>query len=263
LYALFLSFFTSDFLVFNREFVGISNYIEVLTDSAFWSSVGRTFSFSFFSVVGQLLIGFILALILNNKIKITNFLRTIIVIPWILSPVVVAVIFQILYIPNNTGLLNYILLSLGVLQEPVAWLGFEHAMTSVIIANIWLGMPFSMINILGGLQGIPEDLYEAARIDGASTWEQTKYITLPALKPTLITTLIWISSSTINQFDMIFALTGGGPSNRTSTLGVHMYNTAFVNGDFELGATVAIFIFIINICLTVFYRRLLRRRELY
>jgi multiple sugar transport system permease protein len=262
-YAAYLSFYRSDFLIMNHHFVGFDNYVKVLKDGEFWSSLGKTLSFTFWSVVGQFVIGLLLALVLNQKIRATTLLRVLITIPWTLSPVVIAVIFQALYVPNRTGLLNYFLMSLGMIDQPVAWLGVGTAMVMVVVANIWFGMPFSLIMQLAGLQSIPNDVYEAATVDGAGAWRKFFRITLPLLKPTILVNLIWISISTLNEFDLVFALTGGGPMNQTNLLGINMYNTAFKAGQFEVGSTIAVLMFIINALLSVIYVKSLKTENYY
>lgn len=167
-YAVYLSFYNSKFLVFDRTFVGLKNYAEVLGSSVFWLPLWKTAVFTFWSVVFQFGLGLLLALSLKKTFRINGFLRSLIVIPWILSPIVVAVIFQLFYISDRTGLLNYMLMSVGVISEPIPWLGVENAMNMVIVANVWFGMPFSMIMLLAGLQSIQNDVYEASMIDGAN-----------------------------------------------------------------------------------------------
>lgn len=260
-YAVYLSFYNSKFLVFDRTFVGLKNYAEVLGSSVFWLPLWKTAVFTFWSVVYQFGLGLLLALSLKKTFRINGFLRSLIVIPWILSPIVVAVIFQLFYISDRTGLLNYMLMSVGVISEPIPWLGVENAMNMVIVANVWFGMPFSMIMLLAGLQSIQNDVYEASMIDGANKLLQLWYITLPLLKPTILVTLVWITTSTFNEFDLVYALTAGGPLESTNLLGIQMYNTAFKIGQFEKGSTIAVLMFLINLFMSVVYYRMLRRKE--
>ncbi|WP_428242460.1 carbohydrate ABC transporter permease [Gynuella sp.] len=260
-YAVYLSFFESKFLVFNREFVGLSNYVDVLTSSTFWSPFWKTLVFTFWCVVFQFSLGMIMALSLQRQLKVNNILRAIIIIPWILSPVVIAVIFQFLYIPDRAGILNYMLMSAGIVSEPVAWLGVDTAMTMVIVANIWFGMPFCMVMLLAGIQSIDKDIYEASLMDGASKVRQFWYITLPLLKPTTMVTLIWITTSTFNEFDLVYALTSGGPLDSTSLLGIQMYNMAFKYGEFEKGSALAVLMFLINLLMSIIYLRMLKNKE--
>jgi multiple sugar transport system permease protein len=260
-YAVYLSFYQSDFLIMNKHFVGLGNYVEILKNSEFWSSFWKTAVFTFVSIAGQFFIGIILALVLNHKIRITTWLRIIITIPWTLSPIVIAVIFQTLYVPDQTGLLNYYLMSLGIISQPVAWLGPNMAMWMVIVANIWFGMPFSFIMQLAGLQSIPVDVYEASRVEGASRMQQFFKITLPLLKPTILINVVWISISTLNEFDLVYALTNGGPLKATNLLGIDMYNTAFKMGQFEQGSTIAVLMFVINVILSFIYVKMMKTEK--
>lgn len=258
-YAVYLSFFESKFLVFDRHFVGLSNYTSVLYSSEFWKSLYRTVIFTGWSVILQFGLGMWLAIILRDKFKINHFLRAVIIIPWTLSPVVIAIMYQFLYIPDQSGLLNYLLSD--ILSQPITWLGVDTAMYAVIFANLWFGMPFSLVMLLAGLQSIDESIYEASTIDGANAWNRFRYITLPLLKPTMMVTLVWITISTFNEFDLVYALTGGGPLNQTNLLGIFMYNTAFKFGAFEKGATIAVLMFVINLVLSVIYFKVLSPKE--
>lgn len=257
-YAIYLSLYKSNFLVFHRSFVGLSNYATVLTDSAFWTALWKTFIYTFWCVLFQLVIGFTLALALNRKLVGRTFLRASIVLPWTLSPVIIAILATILYDPSANGLLNHFFMQIHLTNQPIMWLGTGNAMKGVIIANIWFGMAFTLIMELAGLQGIPASLYEAANVDGASSLQMVFRVTLPLLKPTLLVNLVWITISTFNEFDLVYALTGGGPLQQTDLLGIFMYDTAFKYGKFEVGSTVAVLMFVINALLTVLYTKLLK-----
>lgn len=261
IYAVYLSLFKSTFLIFNRRFVGIQNYIELLQNRPIYLSMLRSLSFTFWSVLFQFVIGLWLALVLYRKMAFNRFLQALIIIPWTLSPVVVAVMFQLMYIPNRNGILNYLLMSIGILHQPVSWLGTNSAMAMVVFANTWAGMPFTMVMIIAGLQSINRDVYEAAVIDGASKTQQFMYVTMPLLKPVLLITLILITISTFNEFDLVYALTGGGPLDSTKLLGVFMYNEAFKLGHFEEGSAVAVLMFIINLFLSLIYFRVFKTNE--
>ncbi|CDZ25082.1 binding-protein-dependent transport system inner membrane protein [[Clostridium] cellulosi] len=257
-YAVYLSVFKSNFLIFNRHFVGLSNYITVLSDSQFWIALWKTFIYTFWCVILQFFFGFTLAIALNKNIFGRTFYRAAIVLPWTLSPVIVAIIATIIYEPSSGGLLNFILLKLHLIREPVSWLGSGSAMYAIIGANTWFGMAFTMVLELAGMQSIPTSLYEAARVDGASSLKVITKITLPLLKPTMLVNFVWITISTFNEFDLVYALTGGGPLQETNLLGIHMYNTAFKYGKFEIGSTIAVLMFVINALLTVVYSKLLK-----
>jgi multiple sugar transport system permease protein len=209
-------------------------------------------------VLLQFLFGFTLAIALNKKMFGRAFYRVCIVLPWTLSPVIIAILATIMYDPSYNGLLNFILYHLHMIKTPIMWLGTGNAMRSIIIANTWFGMAFTMILELAGIQSIPGSLYEAAKVDGASALRTVFSITLPLLKPTLLVNFVWITISTFNEFDLVYAMTGGGPLQETNLLGVFMYNTAFKYGKFEVGSTIAVLMFAINALLTVLYTRLLR-----
>lgn len=260
-YALYLSFFKSNFLVFNRHFVGLQNYLSTIISKEFWSAFYKTFQYTFWGVLFQFILGTILALAMNQKIKGLSFFRASIILPWTLSPVLVAITFSILFEPSNSGLINYFLMHLHIIKDPIAWLGVGNAMKAVIVANTWFGTAFTMIIELAGLQGITEDVYEAAKVDGASSLQTFFDITIPLLKPTILVNLIWITISTFNEFDLVYALTAGGPIEQTNLLGVYMYNTAFKNGKFELGSTIAVLMFITNAILTVIYSKILKYKD--
>jgi multiple sugar transport system permease protein len=206
-------------------------------------------------------LGTILALALNQKIKGISFFRTAIILPWTLSPVLIAITFSILYDPNQSGLINYILMHFHIIKDPVPWLGVGSAMPAVIVANTWFGTAFTTIIELAGLQSIPSDVYEAAKVDGASSAKTFFKITMPLLKPTILVNLIWITISTFNEFDLVYALTGGGPLKQTNLLGVYMYNTAFKAGKFEVGSSIAVLMFVTNALMTAVYTRLIKYKD--
>jgi multiple sugar transport system permease protein len=260
-YALYLSFFKSNFLIFNRHFVGLSNYIATITSNQFWTAYYKIFEYTFWGVILQFVFGMLLALSLNKAMRGRTLFRTVIILPWTLSPVIIAIIFTTILAPSNSGLLNYFLMQLGILKEPVAWLGIGKAMTSVIITNTWFGVAFSMLMELAALQSIPEEIYEAARVDGATPFQTFFKVTLPLMKSVILINLIWITISTFNEFDLVYALTGGGPIDQTNLLGIHMYNTAFKAGKFELGSAIAILMFITNAFMTLVYSKVLKNKD--
>jgi multiple sugar transport system permease protein len=260
-YAFYLSFFKSNFLIFNRHFVGAANYIAALTSPGYWAAFYKILQYTFWGVVFQFLFGILLALSLNKAMKGRTLFRTIIILPWTLSPVIIAIIFSTILASSNSGLLNYFLMLTGIIKEPVAWLGIGKAMTSIIITNTWFGVAFSMLMQLAALQSIPEDIYEAAKVDGATSFQTFFKITLPLMQPIIMVNLIWITISTFNEFDLVFALTGGGPIDETNLLGIFMYNTAFKSGKFELGSTIAILMFLTNAFLTLIYSKLLKAKN--
>lgn len=214
-------------------FIGLKNYVYLLGDEAFRASAINTVTYSLGAVAGKLAIGFTLALLLHGRLFDRRFvpnkryLRPAFLLPWTIPGVVAIYIWSSLY-TGNGGILNFALQKLGILQKPIGWLSTPSiAMLSMILVNIWRGTPFFMINILAGLQVVPLELYEAARIDGANTAREFSAITMPAIRGIVIVTslvsLIW----TINDFETPWLLTGGGPGVSTSIISIVTWNFAF------------------------------------
>lgn len=207
-------------------FVGLANYIEVLQDELFWSSLFRTLLWVVFGVGFQFVFGFALALLLNNKFKGRGFFRSVSLIPWVTPGVLIGLMWRWIY-DGSYGVLNDILLKLGIIHENIPFLAQEStAFPSVVVTIIWQGIPFFALMLLAGLQGVPGELYEAGDIDGANVFQKLFKITIPSLKNTIyVTTLlriIWVA----NSVDVIFNMTGGGPAYSSQTLSVYIFNKA-------------------------------------
>jgi len=205
-------------------FIGLGNYVAVFNDPLFWSSLSRTFFWVFFGVGFQFLFGFILALILNQKIKFRGVFRSVSLIPWVTPGVLIALMWRWIY-DGNHGVLNDLLLRIGFISSPIPFLAqVNTAFPAAIVTIIWQGIPFFALMILAGLQGIPNELYEAADIDGANKRQKLFRITIPSLKNTLFVTtllrIIWVA----NSVDIIVNLTGGGPAFTSQTLSVYIFN---------------------------------------
>jgi multiple sugar transport system permease protein len=219
-----------------------------------------TFIFVFASVVFQLVLGLLIALALNRGVKRhlpgVSIVRVIILASWIVPGVAAGIVWQLIFSEASYGFINGMLRSVGL--RPVAWLSNPNlAIWSAIIANIWRGTAFSMILLYAGLVVIPKSLYEAAEVDGASAWRQFWYVTLPQLRPIMLINIILISIFTLNTFDLILALTGGGPGRATEVLSLYAYNLVFRNFDLSNGSVIAVLLLGISIVFTAFYIRLL------
>jgi len=242
-------------------YVGLANYARLLHDETFWLSLWNSFLWVFGSVSFQFLGGFAAALLLHQSFRGRALVRTITLLPWIIPGVVVPLIWEFIYQPNY-GLLNDILSRTGVMTERVAWLANPAlAMPAVIVTNIWRGMPFFAIMLLAGLQAIPGELYEAARVDGASVFQRFCFITLPMLKPIIVvataTRIVW----TFNYADLIFVMTSGGPANATQITSTYTLLQAYSNLDFGYAATLSVALLLIMLVFTVFYLRITRGLE--
>jgi multiple sugar transport system permease protein len=223
-----------------------------------------TFVFVVASVVFQLLLGLLVALALARGAKRNlpgvSVVRIIILASWIVPGVAAGIVWQLIFSEASYGLFNSILRDLGL--RPVQWLSNPNlALWSAIIANIWRGTAFSMILLYAGILVIPQSLYEAADVDGANSWRKFWYITLPQLRPIMLINTILISIFTLNTFDMILALTGGGPGRATEVLALYAYNIVFRNFDLSNGSVIAVLLLAISVAFTFFYVRLLPKEN--
>jgi multiple sugar transport system permease protein len=219
-----------------------------------------TFTFVAASVLLQLILGLLVAMALHRGVKRglpgVAAVRVIVLASWIVPGVAGGIVWQLMFNEASYGFLNGILRAAAL--PPVAWLSDpDLAIWSAVLANVWRGTAFSMILLYAGLVVIPASLYEAAEVDGANALQQFWYITLPQLRPILLINTILISIFTLNTFDLILPLTGGGPGRATEVLALYAYNTVFRNFDLSNGAVLAVLLLAISIAFTLFYVRLL------
>jgi multiple sugar transport system permease protein len=224
LFAFVLVFANWD-LASTPRFAGLSNFVTLAGDSLFWQTMGNTFYYAFVSVPTGMLIAFLLALLMNRKIPGILTFRAVHFLPSITLSVAVAVVWLFIYHPQY-GLLNFVLSLVGI--HGPAWLGDRFwAMPAIIVVSNWAGIGGSMLIFLAGLQGVPDELYEAAVIDGASDWQKTTYITIPLLSPTTFFVLTTSLIGAFQGFDLFYLLTRGGPSFSTTTIVLEIYNNGF------------------------------------
>ncbi len=222
------------------KFVGFANYVKLFNDPVFWVALWNTIIWIGLTVPLQMGLGLLTALLLNREFPWRGLARALIIIPWALPSVVIALMWRWIYDPN-TGVLNDILIYLSIVKAAVPWLADPNVAIYAIIATLtWQGFPFFAVMILAGLQGIPKSQYEAASIDGASPWRQFLHITLPGIAPVLATAgllrVIWVA----NSMDVIFVMTGGGPGYATHTLPLYAFIKARQNLDFGYGTAIAV-----------------------
>jgi len=242
------------------KLVGLDNYIELFKDDQFWLSFRHTAVFTISVITFQFLFGFFLALLLNRPMKGTSLVRTAVMLPWVLPPVALGLNWQWILRGGQLGLINAVLLQFFRIK-PVDWLGFERALLSVISVTVWIGVPFSFMLELSGLQKIPNSLFEAADVDGASAIQKLFHIIIPMMKSTFMINLIMITISTIGYFDIIYALTDGGPNRATEVLPLLMYHRAFKFGNLGEGASVAMVMLLLSLICTFIYPLMFRRKE--
>lgn len=261
--AVFTSFY--DLILFRpnaSKFVGFGNYVKLFNDPVFWTALWNTIIWIGLTVPLQMGLGLVAALLLNREFPWRGLARALIIIPWTLPSVVIALMWRWIYDPN-TGVLNDILIYLSIVKSAVPWLADPNVAIYAIIATLtWQGFPFFAVMILAGLQGIPRSQYEAASIDGASTWRQFVHITLPGIAPVLATAgllrVIWVA----NSMDVIFVMTGGGPGYATHTLPLYAFVKARQNLDFGYGTSIAVtFTILLGAFVALYLARTMREVE--
>jgi multiple sugar transport system permease protein len=239
----------------------LNTFIRVLSDPVLYKVIRTTAIFVAGSVVLQLALGLLIAVAVNRarrrRLPGMVFMRSVILSAWVMPGVVIGIVWAIVLNEASYGLANLVLSAVGI--GSVAWLSNpQNALISIIVANVWRGTAFSMILQYAGLQSIPDELYEAAEVDGANALQSFWHITIPQLRPILMINIILITISTLNTFDMILPLTGGGPGQATEVLSLHTYNVIFRQFSLSEGAVLAVIMLAISLALTLAYRRLLR-----
>ncbi len=242
------------------HFIGLANYIADVQNPVFQTAALNTLLFTAISIVPQFLIGLGLALFFARHFPLSRFLRALFLLPWLLPLIVSGTVWKWLFNETN-GLIGQILAGLHVLPAHFGWLNTPGwAMAALIIANIWLGIPFNMVILYSGLQSIDHELYEAVDIDGATIWQKFRYVTLPLLEPVIGIVLILGFIYTLKVFDIIYIVTQGGPANATQTFATWSYNLAFTQQVFGQGAAQANLIFLVSLAVALFYLQWSRRR---
>ena len=252
--SFFFSFTNKNLIMPNYRFVGLDNYKAVLSDPNFFSAFFNSIKWTVLSLAGQVIIGFILALALHRVRRFKKLYRTLLIVPWAFPTIVIAFSWQ--WILNGVyGYLPNIIVKLGLMEHAPAFLtDSTWAFICLVFINIWFGAPMIMVNVLSALQTVPQEQFEAAKIDGATSWQVFRHITFPHIKVVVgllvVLRTVWI----FNNFDIIYLITGGGPSNATMTLPIFAYNLGW--GTKLLGrasaVTVLLFIFLLTVCFIYF-----------
>jgi multiple sugar transport system permease protein len=255
-YVIRLSFYDSNLT--RETWVGLSNYATLINDPLFWTSFLQTVLFTAGSVIMHLVIGLALALLLNAEInrRLRSLARGILIVPWLLAPTVAGMIWVLMLAP--LGVVNALLANLGIVDQNanIAWLGDPStSLLSVTAMNVWRAFPFFMVMLLAGLQAIPLQLYEAAEIDGATLFEQFRYVTLPQLRSVIATIGLLDSIWTFRAFDPVFIMTGGGPTNSSEVLATAIYFDGFQKLKFGYASAEAVVMFIVLFIVSGVYVR--------
>ncbi len=238
-----------------KRFVGLDNYAAMFSDPQFRQATYFTVGFTVASITIEMFLGTLVALVLNEKLRLRGLLRVAVLIPWAIPIAVSAKVWELIY-NYEYGLLNYLAQSCGLVSGPINWLGTSAgAFWAIVLSDVWKTTPFVSIILLAGLSAIPRDLHAQAAVDGATAVQRFFRITLPLLKPVLVVALIFRTIDAIRVFDIVYVLTRGGPGGTTTSLSLYAFKN-FLTGDFGYGSAVSIVIFTIALCFSIFYVRL-------
>ncbi|CDZ55253.1 carbohydrate ABC transporter permease [Neorhizobium galegae] len=232
-----------------QTFAGLDNYIRLATDFRFWESLWHTLIFTVLAVVAPLFLGTLAALIFDAQFPGRGFLRGVFVMPMMATPVAIALVWTMMFHPQ-LGVLNYLLSLVGI--GPQEWIYNRYSVIpSLVLVETWQWTPLIMLIVLGGLASLPREPYESAEIDGANAWQKFRYLTLPMIAPFLMIGVIIRAIDAIKSFDIIYAMTQGGPGTASETINIYLYNTAFSYYDIGYGSAMAVVFFVIIVALSL------------
>ena len=240
-YQLYISFFNWRIMPGQvSEFIGLANYQRAFGDHIFWMAMRNTAMYAIITVAGQMLVGMSLAVLVNRVIIGKRFFRAVYYLPVVTSWLVVSFLFLYLFSPGRAGLINTLLLSIGVIDKPISWMvNADTAWIAVYALGIWKGMGWAMVIFLAALQSIPLELYEAAAIDGANEWKRFRYLTMPMIRRTTLFVFVALMIGGFQVFLSVLIITGGGPLNRTEVALTYMFNQAFGMINFGYGTALS------------------------
>jgi multiple sugar transport system permease protein len=258
-YSVWLSLLEKHSFFPEQRFIGLDNYVYLWADAEFWTSLWYGVVYSVWTITLQIVLGVAAALILNESFRGRNLARGIVLFPYMI-PTIVAVILWKWLLNDTYGLLNHALIALGLIRDPISWLGADHIMLSLIVVSVWQFFPFVLLAVLARLQTIPTELYEAAKVDGASTVRRFVHITLPNIRGILFVVILLRSIWMFTKFDTVWLMgEGAGAGRFIRTLPVYAYMRTLTYYQAGLGAALAVVMFGILMVSTVVYFRLFRR----
>jgi multiple sugar transport system permease protein len=262
-YQLYISFFDWKIMPGQvSEFVGFQNYTDAFNDKTFLLSLKNTALYALVTVTGQMIVGMALALLVNRVVIGKRLFRAIYYLPVVTSWIVVSFLFLYLFSPGESGLINFVLLRLGLLQEPVSWMAnSDTAWIAIYSLGIWKGMGWAMVIFLAALQGIPLELYEAAAIDGANEWQRFRFMTLPLIRRTTAFVFVALMIGGFQVFLSVLIITGGGPLHRTEVALTYMFDEAFGKLNFGYGAALSYILAVIIVVVSAVQMRFFNRRD--
>ena len=231
-----------------QSFIGFDNYIRLASDVRFWESLWHTLIYTVLSVVAPLFLGTLAALVFDAQFPLRGFLRGVFVMPMMATPVAIALVWTMMFHPQ-LGVLNYLLSLIHI--GPLEWIYNQSTVIpSLVLVETWQWTPLVMLIVLGGLAAVPREPYESAEIDGANAWQKFRYLTMPMIAPFLMIAVIIRSIDAVKSFDIIYAMTQGGPGTASETINIYLYNTAFSYYDIGYGSAMAVVFFIIIVALS-------------
>lgn len=243
------------------DFVGLRNYEQVLTDEVFRDAVGHNLTIVGLSIAVQLPLGLLLAVLLNRKIRGRGLLRTIVFVPYVLAEVIAGVVWFQLLQPRS-GLIEEILTTVGITPPDQGFLGTpDLALWTVFVVLTWKYLGLAVLLFLAGLQGVPDELYEAAQLDGASWWQTQRSVALPLLGPTIRTWAFLSMIGSLQLFDMVWILTGGGPANATTTMATYLVSQGTQRGNYGIAGAASVVLFVVAFVMALLYQVFVLRRD--
>jgi len=259
--AIYLSLFSIFTPTLTGHWVGFANYADLVGSHEFWRSLFNTALWTVLTLVLQIALGIAMALMLHQNMVFRSLARSLILFPYFVSTVVAVLVWRWLF-NDLYGILNHLMLWAGIFSAPIDWLGtMPNALASIVLVGAWKYFPFVVIAVLARLQSIPEQLYEAATIDGAGAWSRFTDVTLPQLREVLLVVVLLRAIWDFKEFDLIYLLTGGGPVIATQTLPLMVYKDAFGLNQMGRAAAVAVSMMLIMLAFMVVYLRIASRRE--
>ncbi|MEE9987619.1 sugar ABC transporter permease [Agrobacterium pusense] len=241
-----------------QSFIGFENYVRLASDARFWESLWHTLFYTVLSVVAPLFLGTLAALVFDAQFPLRGFLRGVFVMPMMATPVAIALVWTMMFHPQ-LGVLNYLLSFIHI--GPLEWIYNQSTVIpSLVLVETWQWTPLVMLIVLGGLAAVPREPYESAEIDGANAWQKFRYLTMPMIAPFLMIAVIIRSIDAVKSFDIIYAMTQGGPGTASETINIYLYNTAFAYYDIGYGSAMAVVFFIIIVALS-FVLLMVRQRS--
>lgn len=260
-YGIWLSFFQKHSFFPGQKFIGAGNYLYLIHDPGFWSSLWLGTVYALSTTVFQIVVGVIGALLLNETFRGRNFVRGTVLFPYMIPTVVAIILWQWL-LNDEYGLINSVLLSLKIIERPIIWLGKDNIMLSLILISVWEFFPFVLLSVLARLQTIPPSLYDAAKVDGASAWNRFFHVTFPQIKNVLFVVILLRSIWMFTKFDTVWLLAQmGGAGRYIRTLPVYTYMRTFTFYEAGMGSALAIIMFLILVGTTAIYFKMFRREE--